>query len=204
MLWLRATNGGTQLQIAAPPIATEIRTGDSVAVNGCCLTVTAIRRTAHVRSPRGNARPHESENIAPREPGQSRTRSCSRTVASAGISSRATSTPPRASSLRGDGADHRLEVELPAEFAHYVAFKGSVAFNGISLTVAEFAGSFVVWIIPHHATLDKPREPPGWRSSMSSSISWRSMSSECSAERAAAIERIPAPMSRARHFYTIY
>jgi riboflavin synthase len=51
-----------------------------------------------------------------------------------------------------------LEVELPAEFAHYVASKGSIAVNGISLTVAEILPkSFVVWIIPHtkrHTNLD--------------------------------------------------
>jgi riboflavin synthase len=47
-------------------------------------------------------------------------------------------------------ADHRLEIALPAEFARYVAFKGSIAIDGISLTVAEVrAESFVVWIIPH-------------------------------------------------------
>ncbi|HEV3147647.1 MAG TPA: riboflavin synthase, partial [Chthoniobacterales bacterium] len=47
------------------------------------------------------------------------------------------------------GADHRLEVELPAEFAHYVAYKGSIAINGISFTVAEvLPKSFAVWITP--------------------------------------------------------
>src|ERR1700681_4092663 len=43
VLWIRASDRGTQLQIAAPRIATTIHTGDSVAVNGCCLTVSAHR-----------------------------------------------------------------------------------------------------------------------------------------------------------------
>jgi riboflavin synthase len=43
-----------------------------------------------------------------------------------------------------------LEIELPAEFAHYVACKGSIAVNGISLTVAEILPkSLVVWVIPY-------------------------------------------------------
>ena len=47
-------------------------------------------------------------------------------------------------------ADLRLEIQLPPEFAQYVAFKGSIAINGISLTVAEVSPkSFAVWIIPH-------------------------------------------------------
>src|SRR5207244_9190240 len=48
------------------------------------------------------------------------------------------------------GPDFRLEIALPAEFAQYVAFKGSIAVDGISLTVAEVRdASFVCWIIPH-------------------------------------------------------
>jgi len=48
------------------------------------------------------------------------------------------------------GADFRLEVALPKNYAHYVASKGSIAVNGISLTVAEILPeSFAVWIIPY-------------------------------------------------------
>jgi riboflavin synthase len=57
--------------------------------------------------------------------------------------------------------DDRLEVQLPTEFAHYVVSKGSIAMNGISLTVAEvLPTSFVVWIIPHtkrHTNLDRAK-----------------------------------------------
>jgi len=56
------------------------------------------------------------------------------------------------------GENHRLEVEVPADFIHYVACKGSIAINGISLTVAELLpNSFASWIIPHtkrHTNLD--------------------------------------------------
>jgi riboflavin synthase len=56
----------------------------------------------------------------------------------------------RIMALEKNGADHRLEVELPGEFAHYVAEKGSIAVDGISLTVAELsAKSFVAWIVTH-------------------------------------------------------
>src|SRR5947208_12115368 len=43
VLWIRVTDRGTQLQIDAPIVAETVRTGDSVSVNGCCLTVTAHR-----------------------------------------------------------------------------------------------------------------------------------------------------------------
>jgi riboflavin synthase len=52
-----------------------------------------------------------------------------------------------------------LEIELPEAFAHYVASKGSIAANGISLTVADvLPTSFVMWIIPYtktHTNLDR-------------------------------------------------
>jgi len=60
--------------------------------------------------------------------------------------------------FEASGADFRLEIELPPEFASYVAPKGSIAVNGISLTVAEvLPRSFVSWIIPYtkeHTNLD--------------------------------------------------
>ena len=41
-------------------------------------------------------------------------------------------------------------MELPPAFARYAAAKGSVALNGVSLTIAELSpASFTVWIIPH-------------------------------------------------------
>src|SRR5262249_40756441 len=57
------------------------------------------------------------------------------------------------------GADFRLEIELPENSRHYVASKGSIALNGISLTVADvLPTNFVVWIIPYtkrHTNLDR-------------------------------------------------
>ena len=57
------------------------------------------------------------------------------------------------------GVDFRLEVELPRLFARYVVCKGSIAINGISLTIAEvLPRSFAVWIIPYtklHTNLDR-------------------------------------------------
>jgi riboflavin synthase len=48
------------------------------------------------------------------------------------------------------GNDHRLEVELPAEFQGLVIPKGSICLDGISLTAAEVAAhSVTCWIIPH-------------------------------------------------------
>src|SRR4051812_25754195 len=40
VLWIRASEKKTQLQIVAPQMAKKVRTGDSISANGCCLTVS--------------------------------------------------------------------------------------------------------------------------------------------------------------------
>jgi riboflavin synthase len=59
--------------------------------------------------------------------------------------------------MRGDGQSRRFTVEAPAELARYIAPKGSVALDGISLTINEVAGRrFGINVIPHtltHTTL---------------------------------------------------
>lgn len=151
VLWIRATDRGTQLQIAAPQVAEKIRTGDSVAVNGCCLTVTARRadqitfdllqetldrtnlKTLRRDSPVNLERPLSSDGSIGGHFVQGHIDCMARIV-----------------SFDAAGADYRLEIELPTEFAHYIVYKGSACINGISLTVAEvLPKSFAVWIIPH-------------------------------------------------------
>lgn len=54
---------------------------------------------------------------------------------------------------RDDGESRRFTVEVPAELAGYIAPKGSIALDGISLTVNEVAGAtFGINIIPHTLT----------------------------------------------------
>ena len=158
----RASDHGTKLEIAAPRTAREARTGESIAVNGCCLTLTSrrgdwlsfdlleetIART-NLKKLRQNSRLNLERAL--RADGrlgghfvQGHVDCVSRIIA-----------------LDRKDADVRLEVKLPERFAHYVASKGSIALDGISLTVAEvLPKSFVVWIIPytkHHTSLDRAK-----------------------------------------------
>jgi riboflavin synthase len=48
------------------------------------------------------------------------------------------------------GDNRRLEVDVPADLGRYIARKGSITVDGVSLTVNEVAGSrFTVNLIPH-------------------------------------------------------
>ncbi len=56
----------------------------------------------------------------------------------------------RVLSISQSGLTYRVKIALPLDSAKYVVSKGSIAVNGVSLTVAEVEReSFVVWIIPH-------------------------------------------------------
>jgi riboflavin synthase len=151
VLWIRATDQGTQLEVFSPFIARHAQTGDSIAVNGCCLTVTAHRpdqvtfdlleetlRRTNLRE----VRPDSLVNLERplRADGQ---------VGGHFVQGHIDCAAP-IRTLEQAGKDYRLEVELPTEFARFIASKGSVAISGISLTVAEITReSFAVWIIPH-------------------------------------------------------
>ena len=57
------------------------------------------------------------------------------------------------------GQDHVLDITAPAEVMRYLVFKGSVAVDGISLTVAQvYRNRFRVWIIPHTYQVTALRE----------------------------------------------
>jgi riboflavin synthase len=160
----RAAGHGTQLEIAAPRTAKQVRAGQSIAVNGCCLTLNSRRRDrltfdlleeTIARTNLRDLRPNSRVNLerALRADGclgghfvQGHVDCVSRIMA-----------------FDKKGADFRLQIELPKQFAPHVASKGSIAVNGISLTVADvLRKSFVVWIIPYtkrHTNLD--RATPG-------------------------------------------
>jgi riboflavin synthase len=156
----RASDHGTKLEITAPRTAREARTGESIAVNGCCLTLT---------SRRGNRLSFNllEETIARTNLKKLRLNSRLNLERALRVDGRLgghfmqghVDCVSSIIGLEKKGADFRLEVELPRKFAHYVASKGSVAVDGISLTIADvFPKSFVAWIIPYtkrHTNVDR-------------------------------------------------
>jgi riboflavin synthase len=151
VLAMHATDRGTQLQIVAPRIAGETQLGDSIAVNGCCLTVAARRDDQLIFDLLDETL--SCTNLKTLRP-QSRVNLERALAASARLGGHFVQghvdCAARILALEENGADIRIDVALPAEFAHYVAQKGSIALNGISLTISDVSEkSFAVWIIPH-------------------------------------------------------
>jgi len=140
-----------RLGISAPQLGAKVQVGDSVAVNGCCLTV-ARRRVDQLsfdvlqesleRTNLKNLRAGDRVNLE-------LALTAGQHLGGHFVQGHIDCAVPIVA-LEETGSDARMEIELPVEFAHYVAYKGSIAVNGISLTVAQvLPKSFAVWIIPH-------------------------------------------------------
>jgi len=161
-------NGNRRLTVAAARLHQELKTGDSIAVSGVCLTAIEI-------TPRSFAADLAAETW--------KRTSFSRIKKNALVN---LELPMRADGRFGghivqghvDGTgkflaldrvggadDYWLRIEIPAELARYVIFKGSLCIEGISLTVAEIEGTKVTAaIIPHTVKMTnlrslKPGDP---------------------------------------------
>ena len=151
---------GNELRIVAPHVAKKIRRGDSLAVNGCCLTLTSHRSDELVFNLLAETIARTNLKKLQREDPVNLECAVAATERFGGhfVQGHIDCVSPVIAYQR-TGADFRLEIGLPDPFSHYVACKGSIAVNGISLTVAEvLPKSFVVWIVPYtktHTNLDQ-------------------------------------------------
>jgi len=144
-----------ELVVRAKVCAGGLKTGDSVAVNGCCLTVVKrasrsrhkligfdLLRETWARTNLQFARPGSLVNLERSLPANGRLGGHFVTGHIDG--------PGKIIRWERSGQDHVLEIAALPEAMRYVVFKGSIAVDGISLTVAAVAKeSFRVWIIPH-------------------------------------------------------
>ena len=146
----RRAPGGLRIVVDAGRLGLrDVSVGDSIAVNGTCLTVVArMGRTFRVDVSRetlactagfvagGRVNLEKALRAADRLGGHL----VSGHVDGAGSVTR----------VERSGGNRRLVVAVPKALAKYVARKGSIAVNGVSLTVNEVNGvTFTVNLIPH-------------------------------------------------------
>lgn len=143
--------GGQARLVLTPPFQDELALGDSVAVNGCCLTVAEflpegtafdlLMQTLKVTS-LGGLKEGSIVNLE-------RAMQAGARFGGHFVQGHVDATGTIVS-LEPNGQDHRLEVALPPEIHRLCIDKGSLCIDGISLTIAELtATSAVFWITPH-------------------------------------------------------
>jgi riboflavin synthase len=142
---------GRTLAVLAPETASRTAVGGSVAIDGCCLTATAIEDGAIAfdavpetiaRTTLGDLRAHDEVNVEPalrvgEELGGHYVQGHVDAVG-------------RIQSVEAEGEGLRVFVEAPDDVLRYCVAKGSITVDGVSLTVAELADdAFAVALVPH-------------------------------------------------------
>jgi riboflavin synthase len=129
----------------------NVAIGDSICVSGCCLTVTALEGSSFATDVS-----RETSNVTTLGRWQVGTRVNLEKALTAGqplgghyVSGHVDGVA-QVLSRSDDGRSQRFRFEVPAALARYIARKGSVAIDGVSLTVNEVEGAtFGVNLIPH-------------------------------------------------------
>jgi riboflavin synthase len=149
-----------RLRIAAGVALADVALGDSIAVDGCCLTVVRwdeqqvefdlleeTRRLTHFSALAPGATVNLERSL--RWGGKIGGHFVTGHIDGLGT----------IEIFEARGADRYLRVRAPAGTGRYVVPKGSIAIDGISLTVAEVEGDVLaVWLIPHTVTVTNLRE----------------------------------------------
>ncbi len=161
---VQKTPEGIRLTIKAKISAAGLKIGASLAVNGCCLTAVKVASRAKQRLIGFDLlrETWQRTNLQFTQPGslvnlERPLRTDARldghfvTGHIDGLG--------KIEKWERPGADHLLEISAPAELMRLIVLKGSIAIDGISLTVAGVGKStFTVWIIPHTYQITTLRE----------------------------------------------
>jgi riboflavin synthase len=161
---IKQTSKSIELTVRARVCGRGLKTGASLAVNGCCLTVVKLVSKG-------------SDKLAQFDLLKETWARTNLQFAGVGASVNL-ERPLRANGSLGGhfvtghidgvgtitrwermGSDHVLDIRAPADVMRYVVFKGSMAVDGISLTVAGvLKNGFRIWIIPHTYEVTALRE----------------------------------------------
>jgi len=147
----RTAGGGTRVWIEADVVLADAHVGDSIAVNGCCLTVAALGpgRWAADTVPEtlactaiGGWTPGRNVNLE-------RSLRLDQRLGGHLVQGHVDGVGEVAE-MRGEGEGMRMRLIVPEPLRRYVAYKGSLAVDGVSLTVAALtADGCEIALVPH-------------------------------------------------------
>jgi len=153
-----------ELTISASKALEEAEAGDSIAVNGCCLTVVEVGPDFLRFDLLGETvRLTSFQQLKPGEPvNLERSLRFNGKIGGHFVTGHIDD-PGTVHQADYREKDLYLRIEPTADYLKWLVYKGSIAIDGVSLTVAEVDETgFAVWLIPH--TLDKTnldRRKPG-------------------------------------------
>lgn len=145
------TGDGFRFTIEANKIMDDLKIGSSVAVNGCCLTVVNIaNKTFSVDTIEETL---NKTNLGVLKQGN-RVNLERPLTADARLGGHFVlghiDTTGKVEAIKELSNSHWMTISFPEKFKHYLIYVGSIAIDGVSMTVAELnENSFSVGIIPH-------------------------------------------------------
>lgn len=152
VLELRPVETGARCAVEIP-FAAELALGDSVAVNGCCLTVDKVSADNRVEFDL------LTQTLRVTSLGQLREGSLCNLERAMGGNGRFgghfvmghVDTIGHLVSITPVGQDHMVRIRIPRDYMRYTIDKGSIAIDGVSLTIASIIGDdeLEFWITPH-------------------------------------------------------
>ncbi len=149
---IEQSDTSARLSISCPPITTEIKVGDSVSVNGVCLTVTDFDNNSFAvdvmvqtlnLSSIGKLVVADAVNIELATKSQDR---LGGHIVQGHVDGLA-----QIVAITQEPKWQRVDLKLPDKLMKYVVAQGSIALDGVSLTVGELADAknqVTVWLIP--------------------------------------------------------
>ena len=161
---IKPTAKSIRLTVAAKRCARGLKLGDSVAVNGCCLTVVKLASSGRCKLMQFDLLRETWERTNLQFCQKGSLVNLERPLRADGrldghFVTGHVDGVGKISRWERAGQDHVLEVAAPAEVLRYIVLKGSIAVDGISLTVAGVTKKgFKLWIIPHTYEVTALRE----------------------------------------------
>ena len=153
-----------RLAVACKTCGVHTKVGDSIAVNGCCLTVVRMTRSRAARVLEFDLLretwTRTNLHAAPVGAAVNLERSLRANDRMGGhfVTGHIDGTG-QIKRWERSGSDWVLEVQVPPALLRYLVFKGAVALDGISLTVADVDRAILrIWIIPHTLEVTALRE----------------------------------------------
>src|SRR5690348_935429 len=152
---IKRTGKSIELTVTTGITGRGLTTGASLALNGCCLTVVKLGRSGRHLWARFDLLQEtwQRTNLQFTRPGSlvnlERSLRADGNLGGHFVTGHIDGLGKIARWER-HGADNVLDISAPAEVLRYIVFKGSIALDGISLTVAAVRKTgFRIWIIPH-------------------------------------------------------
>ncbi len=144
---------GSRLAIAARRVVEDLVPGDSIAVNGVCLTATRVRRDSfEAQVAPETLRKTNLHDLVPGQPVNLERALALGDRLGGHLVSGHVDGAGKLSWRRQEGQAIRFNFEAPPELRRYIVNKGSITVDGISLTVAELNElGFTVSVVPHTA-----------------------------------------------------